>query len=144
MEGPPFIVNQKNSFNIILSLAPAGDRVRRWLWFGAKNSAFAHAPRRSHIRMRRLQQCWRDERHHQTHCFTWYVLLNHQMSEKKPKNQKTPHTNTLQLTQVSLSELVLRFLLVFPPLCRQSHPIRCSGYTHVVYSNLIRCSPLAI
>ena len=44
-EGPSPVVNQKISFNIILSLAPAGDRVRRWLWFSAKNSAFAHAPR---------------------------------------------------------------------------------------------------
>lgn len=70
-EGPRLIVNQKNSFNIILSLAPAGDWVRRRLWFSAQNSAVAHAPRRSHIWVRRLQQCWRDERYHQTHCFTW-------------------------------------------------------------------------
>lgn len=68
---PHSLWTKKISFNIILSLAPAGDRVRWRLRLGAQNSAVAHAARRSHIRVRGLQQCWRDKRYHQTHCFTW-------------------------------------------------------------------------
>lgn len=148
-EGPSPIVNHKISFNISclshLQVIEFDD---------GSGSVLRIQPLRT-PRDEAIYECVASNSVGETSATTRLTVLRGRSFSATPKEKKekeNTHTTNMpffsQLTQVSLHWLVLCLSrpLFFVSYCRtaQSNPIRDSGFTHVVYSNLIRFSPLAI
>lgn len=148
-QGPPSIVNKKNSFNISclshLQVIEFDD---------GSGSVLRIQPLRT-PRDEAIYECVASNSVGETSATTRLTVLRGRSFSTNRKNKKNQTINMslssqlLQLTQVSQHLLVLclscpLFLFVSDSCTSQSNLIRDTGCTHVVYAKLIRFTPLTI